>query len=423
MSDVIESVKREIANLDNDTIVKLFNELLSIDTSNPPGHNYAEFAAVLEPHFHELGFKTQRVIVPDEIVQKHPLHLEGPRVNLVASKEIGIGKSITFYAHSDVVPVGDLDKWTVPPFGATKKGRKIIGRGTSDMKGALASLLLALQVMKKLNLESKHDIHVVACTDEEVGITPGVEYLYEQGHVKGDIWCMEGVNEPLSIIGTAGTIDFYITTRGKSCHSGTNFLGVNALEESVPILTELLKLKREVEKRESKTIPGPPMPGAPSKMLIPMFNIDMIRAGIKSNIVPEECRIVINRRYLPSENEEDVIKEIVDAVERGFKQSKLINYSIAHHVLFHPFIVDPESEPIQKITRIMTFTKGKEPRKIGLSISTDMGPLCKHWNRRDIIFRGIGNVASNAHGENESVLIADVRNFILEIICYVCDLL
>lgn len=418
-----QSIVEKVKGLDTAEIIDLFHDLLSIDTSNPPGLNYDKFADVLEPHFRDLGFEIKRVIVPEEVIKTHPLPLEGPRVNFVASWESDASKAITFYAHADVVPAGDASKWKAPPFVATKKGRKIIGRGSADMKGSLATLILALRIMKELGLKPNYDMHIVACTDEEIGIIPGVEYLYEKGFVKGEIWCMEGAQEPLILLGAAGTIDFYIETNGKSCHSGTNFLGINALEETIPILNELYQLKKKVEKRESKMLAGPPMEKAPSNRLTPMFNIDMIQSGIKSNIVPDKCQIVINRRYLPDEKETEVIQELEEAVKRGFEKSKLLDYSVEHHVLFQPFVVDPKAPTIQKLRRIMQHVKKVKPLEIGLSVSTDMGTIYNRWNRKDIIFRGIGNATSNAHSENESVLLSDVRNFILEVICYLTDMI
>src|SRR6185312_8730041 len=101
-----------------------------------------------------------------------------------------------------------------------------------------------------------------------------------------------------------------------------NYLGVNALEEAVPVMVELLALKQQVEERRS-ALPLAPAPGAPSN-LRPMFNIDIITSGVKSNIVPATCTLVINRRFIPEESVEEVRAEIQEAVDRGAEKSRAL---------------------------------------------------------------------------------------------------
>ena len=150
-------------------------------------------------------------------------------------------------------------------------------------------------------------------------------YLARKGYIPdGPIICMEGMQEPLDWLASAGCVDVSIKVKGKSCHSGMNFLGVNAIEESIPILDELMGLKKVVEKRESQ-VPGVKMPGAPSDKMTPMFNIDIIKGGTKSNIVPSSCDIVLNRRYIPEEKYDEVVEEIDEAINRGRKGSKALD--------------------------------------------------------------------------------------------------
>ena len=91
-------------------------------------------------------------------------------------------------------------------------------------------------------------------------------------------------------------------------------------------MVELLALKKEVEARRSD-LPLMPSPGAPSH-LSPMFNLDIIHAGVKSNIVPSSCTLVVNRRYIPEERYDDVEAEIRAAVARGQAQSKALGVDV-----------------------------------------------------------------------------------------------
>ncbi|MFX0132922.1 MAG: M20 family metallopeptidase, partial [Candidatus Hodarchaeota archaeon] len=373
----INKIFEEVDKIDESRIGSLMNELISIDTSVPPGRNYEIFVDTVGPYFKNLGFSLEKVVVPSSKLKGIPLPLEGKRVNLVAYKDVGKKQDLNFYAHMDVVPVEDKKKWRYDPFTAivTKRG-KIYGRGTSDMKGNIVCLILALELLTKLNLESKYNIKMLFCTDEEIGLYPGVRYLAENGYIEknSEVFCMEGAQENVIVLGAAGALNVEIESIGVSCHSGMNFMGINAIEQSIPILNELMKLKEKVEKRQSKNIPGIPRQDDPSKkMMSPMFNIDIIRGGLKSNIVPDKCIFVVNRRYIPDENYDDVKNEIKEAIEKGKTQSSLKEVNIKYFQGYPPFRTDPDSKVNKKILKVICKVHDIQPEKIrylGISGST-----------------------------------------------------
>lgn len=252
-------------------VLEHFRDVIAVDTSVPPGKNYDRFVDVVEPKFRDLGFETQRVTIPQDLIDTIPLPLEGPHVNLVASRAspASNGEKVTIYAHMDVVPIEE--GWTYEPFAATVNDGKIYGRGTADMKGAIASLLTAIQVMDSEGIDPGFDLIVCICTDEEIGGYPGIWHLAKEGYVQGHMLCLEGGQDPRVGLASAGAVDVTVTTIGRSGHSGMNFLAVNAIDGMIPILNELYALKLQVEARESE-IPGPPHPDAPSDKMTPMFN-------------------------------------------------------------------------------------------------------------------------------------------------------
>ena len=125
----LEQIFREVDNLDRETIMDLIQTLVSINTTVPPGNSYREYVDAISPYFEELGYNLEEVVVPDELVKQIPSPLQGPRINLVASKDYGQEKYITFCGHMDVVPADDegMEKWRFPPFEPTmiKSGRDI----------------------------------------------------------------------------------------------------------------------------------------------------------------------------------------------------------------------------------------------------------------------------------------------------------
>jgi len=82
-------------------------------------------------------------------------------------KGTGGGKSLLWNGHYDTVPVGNLNYWTVDPFGAEVKDGKIYGRGSGDMKGAISSAIIAAKALDNMGFELRGDLHFHAVADEE----------------------------------------------------------------------------------------------------------------------------------------------------------------------------------------------------------------------------------------------------------------
>ena len=137
--------------------VKILKDLISFDTSVPPGLNYGKAINYLEPIFKSVGFETEKIHIPAE-------HADGnhERVNLIAHRREQGKPRLIFYAHIDVVPA---QGWKA--FNPRVEDGKIYGRGAADMKGAIAALLLGLEAVASKPL--KYDTSVMITTDEETG--------------------------------------------------------------------------------------------------------------------------------------------------------------------------------------------------------------------------------------------------------------
>ena len=423
----LEQIYNAVDNLDREKVMSIMETFINIDTSVPPGNAYREYVDALIPFFRNLGYSLEEVVLPEELVKQMPYPLEGPRINLVATKNFGQDKEVSFYGHMDVVPAPNVGekKWRFPPFEATMiKSGKMYGRGTSDMKGAMVCLILALQIIEEQKLMPKYNINIMNCTDEEIGVWPGIRYLAEKGYVKGTVFCMEGVITPIIPVSTAGALNVIVESYGKSCHSGMNFLGINALEETVPILVELMKLKKIVEFRESKDIPGFPRFGTgENRNMTPMFNLDIIHSGTKTNIVPDLCTLTINRRVIPDEDLENVKKEISEAIEIGKEKSKLLDVKTTFIYDYPPMLADVNAPDITRMKKVMIEVQKVSEDKImaiGMAGSSDMGYVSEILNTKDIIFHGVGNPGSNNHAVNENVRFKDVKTYIKELIVFLC---
>ncbi|MBU2515689.1 ArgE/DapE family deacylase [bacterium] len=402
-----------------DYLIDILQKIIAVDTTVPPGENYGKLVDIVEPEFKKFGYTTERVIVPEEKVKQIPWDLKGERVNLVASLKNSKPK-VSAYAHMDVVPVDD--KWTQDPFGGKVIDGKLYGRGTVDMKGSIAAYLGAAKVLSDLGIEPQYSLNCCLCTDEELGVYPGARYLAEEGYFSNHLmWLELGAMEPIVTIGAAGSIRIDVKTFGKSCHSGMNYMGINAIEELVPMLNELMTLKRQVEQRLSR-IPTFPLPGVPYDKMSPMFNLNIINGGSKDNIVPAECDLTINRRYIVDERYEDVISEIEAAVERGRKNSKLLDVKINIVHSYPPVEIDPDNPAVKKMLAGKKAVKGYEEFLYGgITGSTDLGFVAEALKPQKIEAAGFGLVrATNilAHAADEFVYVEDLVDMTKELVHY-----
>lgn len=404
---------------DPDYLIETLQQLIAVDTTVPPGENYVRLIEVVEPEFHKFGLTTRRVSVPEDRVAQMPWTLSGPRVNLVADLELGKPRA-SAYAHMDVVPADG--SWTRDPFGGEVSDGKLYGRGAVDMKGSIACLLGALKVLCEMGIEPHYSLRCLLCTDEEVGVYPGARYLAEEGYFSNHlIWLELGAMEPIAIVGAAGSIRVDVTAVGRSCHSGMNYLGVNAIEELVPILEELLALKKEVERRLSR-ISTFPLPDCPYDKMTPMFNLALIGGGTKENVVPGECKLTINRRYIVDERYEDVISEIEQAVSQGRKRSRLEDLKIDIVHAYPPMECDPNTAAAKKAMAAKSAVKGYGDFLFGgVSGSTDLGFVLDALRPQKVEVAGFGPLRATdlrAHAADEFVYVQDLVDMTKELVHY-----
>ncbi len=151
------------------------------------------------------------------------------------------------------------------------------------------------------------------------------------------------------------------------------------------------------------------------------MNYSVINAGVKSNIVPATCTLIINRRYIPSETYDNVVGEIQAAVERGAEKSPALDVKVD---LFHVYPAmrktadGPHTLKMKEAAMLVHGYKDEDFILTGGSGSTDMANVQQEMGWDDIPFRGPGRMDSRAHGANEFVRMEDVKSHIKELIHY-----
>lgn len=291
-----EAILRRIKTYQND-ILDFAKALISLPTENPPGSEYKQCANAIVKTLSDVG-------------------LECSRHEDCITAYFGTGRrTIYLHGHYDTVPALARDQ-----FEPYVKGGKLYGRGSSDMKAGLASMIYAVKAVKECEIELTGRIGLTIVPDEETGGLRGSSHL-----LSSKLLGLGGIGmltpEPTSgAIWNAnrGAISLRITTIGKSAHVGLQHQGINAFERMLRVANAFLKLERKVGRRTTK-FKIEPEAARHSILLLG----GRVEGGTNFNAVPAECSFTVDRRINPEEDletEKNALHSVLDELkENGIK--------------------------------------------------------------------------------------------------------
>jgi acetylornithine deacetylase/succinyl-diaminopimelate desuccinylase len=308
------------------------------------------------------------------------------RVNVVATLDSGRpGPTLVFNGHIDVVPIVDEGLWEHPPFEAVVENGVLHGRGSADMKGAIAAAIAAAHEVRGSPFTGRFVIQCVA--DEEVFGPLGTIALRDAGLLRGDAAI---VGEPTQLgvgIAQRGLFWTRIATRGVAAHGSIPHKGVSAIEAMARVVTAL----------RTKTFDRKhPLLGSPT------INVGTIRGGGKINIVPAQCEIEVDERVLPGDEPAALLAELeaeLDALEVD-AQIEIINRAGGYEIA--------EDTPIVRLAlEAHEAVRGTQTRVAGMMGATDAAIL----NAEGVpaIVFGPGSLAL-AHTTREHVEVAELAD-------------
>jgi acetylornithine deacetylase/succinyl-diaminopimelate desuccinylase-like protein len=314
-------------------VTELLQELIRVDTTNPPGNETAA-AELLRDYLEDSG-------VACELYARVP-----ERANLVARiPGRGGGPSLLFLSHTDVV-FADAAEWSADPFGGELRNGEIWGRGALDMKGQVAASAVAVATLARDGFQPAGDLIFAAAADEEVGAGFGAQWLCEAHPeaVRCDYLINEGSGERLELggkpfymcsVAEKMSAPFRVRVRGRSGHASMPGIADNALVKAAPLITALgdyvpeRRLTPEVtELLEVVTGSTPTSPhdalaraeeigsffaAMVEPLLAPTFSPTMASASKKRNVIPAVCDVVVDSRLLPGATPAEQL-EVVRAV-------------------------------------------------------------------------------------------------------------
>ncbi len=232
----------------------------------------------------------------------------GEKANLFASIGPEDRPGLVLSGHTDVVPVDD-QKWSSDPFRCTERDGRLIGRGTADMKGFIATVLALVPVFQKWRLGAP--LHLAFTYDEEVGCK-GVPRLLDRLQERLPVapsGCVVGEPTGMRIAnGHKGKAGYVCRVTGLESHSALNHQGVNAIEIAAELISELRRMNLEFRAR------GPFADGfEPPHCTV---STGVIEGGTALNIVPNHCRFEFEFRTLPGQDAGKLLARLRDFAER-----------------------------------------------------------------------------------------------------------
>lgn len=420
--------ERLFAEIDDrqDDLIALTRELVAMPTLNPPGDNYLEICEYLKARFEKSGMQTELIRAEGALGDSDKY----PRWNIIGRKEGNhSGDCIHFNSHTDVVHVGE--NWTKEPFGGEIEDGKIYGRGTCDMKGGMATSIVAVESFFAICPEFSGAVEISGTADEESGGYSGVAWLAERGWFSPTRVQHAIIPEPLNkdriCLGHRGVWWAEIETKGRIAHGCMPFLGDCAIRHMGAVIQEMEEVLYPL--LASKTTNYPIVPEGARQSTMNLNSIhggekeqDSDFAGFSAPCVPDLCRIRIDRRFLPEESIESVKSEIEKMLESIKTKRPDFEYSVTEMFSVPSILTEKDAPIVKSVHKSIQEVLGGSPEYVISPGTYDQKHIDRIGKLKNCIAYGPG-ILDLAHQPDEWVGIQDMVDSAKVMACTIFDLL
>ena len=310
-----------------------------------------------------------------------------------------LGKSkpnFCYAGHTDVVPPGNVNDWSINPFKPSVKNNKLIGRGANDMKASIACFIAAVSRFKKKNKKFKGSISLLITGDEEGiainGTKKVVKYLKKKKEKIN--FCLVG--EPTNPnrlgemikIGRRGSITGRLSIIGSQGHVAYPHRANNPSNTIVKILKKIKEIKLDNGSKNFQ----------PSNLEITKINID----NHADNVIPGIADAVFNIRFNNKHTSVSLKRKFNRIIKSIVKQTKS-KFKIKYEVSGEAFLTKPNK------TTYMIQNTIKKITKIKPKLSTAGGTSDARFIRKISPCLEFGLVGKTMHKIDESVSISDLK--------------
>ncbi|QCS42858.1 M20 family metallopeptidase [Natrinema versiforme] len=317
MDDERDRVGRVCASLEEHPreLLETTRRLVGADTSNPPG-NTRTLAEWLEDEFASLGFDCERFAV------------DPMKPNLVATLPGERDFTLLYNGHLDTVPFREAE-WESDPLGQIE-GDRLYGRGATDMKGAIGSMIQVARAYDRTDTEPPVTLQFALVSDEEVGGEVGLSTRLRSDRLSPDACVIgeaTGRRESNSIaVGDRGYVWPTIRYEGRAAHGSRPMFGENAIDALYELVeTCRRRLRRfdaptdgidEAILEESIEYYATHLDRETATALFrsPTVNLGTFSGGNAVNTVPSSAEATLDVRALPSVDAAAIVSLIRDCL-------------------------------------------------------------------------------------------------------------
>ena len=354
-------------------LTSLLADLVAIDSQNPvlvpgaPGEG--ELARYVAAWLDAAGFEVE----VEEAAPRRP--------NVIGvAKGAGGGRTLMLNAHMDTVGFGGMEGALEP---RVENGR-LYGRGAYDMKGSLAAILVAARDAAAEELAG--DVVVTAVADEEVA-SVGTGAVAATRRADGAI-----VAEPTELqvaVAHRGFVAFEVETVGRAAHGSRPELGIDAIAHMGHVLVGLHALDRSLRAEPSHRL-----------LRSGSLHAGVIEGGIEFSTYPDKCLLTGERRTIPGETTDAVLRELVELLEQAEQEVEDLEASARVSFARDPFEVPDDDPLVELVMRHAGATS-----VVGVPFWTDAA-LLAGAGIPTVVF---GPAGEGAHADEEWVDLASVE--------------
>ena len=362
--------------------IELTSELIQCKSITPKSEGSLDIIiSYLEP----LGFNCEKIDFGEGIEKVENLYARFGTME----------PNIAFAGHVDVVPTGDINNWSINPFGGEVKEGKVWGRGAADMKSGIAAFIAAVSDFLKdnKNLKDFGSISFIITSDEEGKAINGTKKVVDWLKAKSETISGCIVGEPTNVtrmgdtlkIGRRGSFTGSLTVTGIQGHVGYPHLAENPINSLLKMLEPFSKIYLDEGTKDFQ----------PSSIMITSIDVN----NDASNVIPGEVKAKFNIRF----NTLHSASSLKSMLEKQFSDVTS-NYKFDFFCNAEPFLTNDDflkttlQKAIQKVVNI-------NPEK-----STSGGTSDARFISKICPVIEFGLVGKTMHKIDENVEVNDIIN-------------
>jgi putative selenium metabolism hydrolase len=274
---------RDLVQNNQEALIKFTQRL--VQTPSMPGEE-GQVAALIKAELELLGYDQ---VWLDEVG------------NVIGCLKGSGGPSLMLNGHMDHVAAGDAAQWLHPPFGAEIHDGQLWGRASVDMKGALAAMVYAGGLLKKLGLPLPGDLYVTGVVQEEVGGL-GAQHLAATLPIERAIVGESSDNQLRR--GHRGRVEFVAHFEGRAVHASMPHLGINPHHS----MSRFISLLRDLDMVTDADYGASTV--APTRVT---------SQPVSANVTPASLHLALDWRNIPGESPDQILKKLEQAISASLE--------------------------------------------------------------------------------------------------------